>query len=103
MELVLDLYSEEYINQNELPNTPEDELYQQKLLKIAKKYPIKKITLQPDYDNDFEYLYLFKTKHELSIDEISHITEELNEKMCQYGEKIGIKRKKYLIMEDLEY
>ncbi len=100
MELILDLYSEEYVNNNELPNKKEDILYQKELLKNAEKYPIKKITLTPDYDEDFEYLYLLKTEKPLDYSETDKIETELNDIMDEYAKKLGIKRMKYVILTE---
>ncbi|MDO5825807.1 MAG: hypothetical protein BZ137_06040 [Methanosphaera sp. rholeuAM130] len=101
MELVLDLYSEEYVNNNELPNTKEDMLYQKELLKNAEKYPIKKITLRPDYFEDFEYFYIFETETPLDYYETDKIETELNNKMREYAKKLGFKRRKYAILRKL--
>ena len=101
MELILDLYSEEYVNNNELPDKKEDILYQKELLSNAEKYPIKKITLTPDYDEDFEYLYIFETTKPLDYYETDKIETELNREMNEYAKKLGIKRRRYAILRKI--
>lgn len=101
MKLVINLYNDGNINENPLPETREDLLYREELLKISKKYPIKSMKLVPDYDNDFQYLYLFKTEKELEYGEIDRIESELNEHMDDFGEKLGFKPMKYAILEDI--
>ena len=99
MELILDLYSEEY-GSKENPNTKEDLAYQKELMRLAEKYPIKTLKLTPDFEEDFEYIYYFETYKKLDYREIIKIEDELNMKMDEYGEQLGFKPTKYIIMED---
>lgn len=101
MEFIEEFNHDDYLNENPLPNTHEDLLYRKELFRCAEKYLIKSMKLVPDYDNDFQYLYLFETEKELDYGEIDRIESELNEHMDDFGEKLGFKPMKYAILEDI--
>lgn len=100
LKVELDLCSEKYGKYKE-PDTKKDINYQRRLLELVKQYPIRKIRLVPDYDEIFEYLYIFEPDKKLNRSEIDMIESELNKKMDEYCEKNDIHHRKYAIMEDI--